>query len=238
LIASARALGLPPPPAAPELRQRVAAAVAARSLRDGLLELRFERGELELSLSDGVPFGTDELAEGLALATASFARDERALTSAHKTSDRREFERARDEARRAGADEALLLNRSGRAAGAAAANLFVLRADGLVTPPVSEGALPGVMRAALIVAARTLGVPVQEAPLSRDEIFEAPDLLLTASSHGLLSVRSLDGRPLERPRRGSLRKGLVPRLRLRLHELCELEDLPAAPPPGDRPPAE
>jgi branched-chain amino acid aminotransferase len=238
LIASARSLGLPSPPADAELREQVRASVASRALRDALLVLRFEEGTLVTSLFDGDPFGRDELAEGLALTTASFARDERARTSRHKTTDRTDFEKARNEAQRAGADEALLLNRAGRVAGAAGANLFVLRDDGLTTPPVSEGALPGVMRAALFAAARSLGVPVREAPLTRDETLAAPDLLLTASAAGLLSVRSLDGRPLERPGRGSLRKGLVPRLRLRLHELCELEELPAAPPRGDPLPRE
>lgn len=239
LISSANALGMAPPPADAELRAKVRESVASHAIRDGLLVVRFEGGTLVTSLFDGDPFGRDELAEGLALTTASFPRDERALTSAHKTTDRTEFDRARQLALRAGADEALLLNRSGRVACAAGANLFALRDDGLTTPPLSEGALPGVMRAALMAAARSLGVPAREAPLTRDELLAAPDLLLTASAAGLLSVRSLDGRPLERPQRGSLRKGLVPRLRLRLHELCELEELPAAAPPhSDAAPAE
>jgi branched-chain amino acid aminotransferase len=238
LTKSARALGLPPPPTDPELRERVRATVARSSTRDGLLELRFARGEVEIEVVGGVSFGTDALAQGLALVTASFPRDEAALSAAHKTTDRRDFARARDDARRAGADEALLLNKAGRVACAAAANLFVLRDDGLVTPPVSEGALPGVMRAALLAAARSLGVPVREAPLTRADLAAAPDLLLTASAHGLLSVRSLDGALLEKPRRGSLQKGLVPRLRLRLHELCEQEELPEAPPHDDPPSTE
>src|SRR5574342_154766 len=103
LIASALELGLPPPPSDAELREHVAAAVERHSLNDGLLEIRFERGILVTALFDGDPFGKDELAEGLALATASFPRDERALTSLHKTTERGEFERARAEARRQGA---------------------------------------------------------------------------------------------------------------------------------------
>jgi branched-subunit amino acid aminotransferase/4-amino-4-deoxychorismate lyase len=73
----------------------------------------------------------------------------------------------------------------------------------------------------LLAAARSLGVPVREVPLTVGDLLAAPDLLLTASAHGLLSVRSLQGRDLAPPRAGSLSKGLVPRLRLRLHELGE-----------------
>jgi branched-chain amino acid aminotransferase len=172
------------------------------------------------------PFGPDQLAEGVALRTDSRRRDERAPASRLKSDARDAARRARRDAAAAGADEALFLNTRGRVACGAGCNVFLLTADGLATPPVEEGALPGIARAALFVAARRLGVPLREAPISVAELAAAPDLLLTASALGLVAVRSLDGRPLQRPVRGSLRKGLVPRLRLALHELCELPALP------------
>jgi branched-chain amino acid aminotransferase len=59
---------------------------------------------------------------------------------------------ARQEAERRGADDALLLNTQGRLAEASAANLFVRMRGDLFTPPVSEGALPGIARALLLEA--------------------------------------------------------------------------------------
>ncbi len=49
---------------------------------------------------------------------------------------------ARQEAQRAGCDDALLLNTLGRLAESTIANLFVQRDGQLLTPPLSEGALP------------------------------------------------------------------------------------------------
>lgn len=230
LAASARALTFVEPPEESAILQTLREYVARNAVDDERIELRLARdgvaSRLTVRAAPSESFGVDELASGLALAVASIRRDPSATTSRHKTTDRRVADVALADAKRSNADEALILNLEGRVAGAARANVFVLRDDGLVTPPVSEGALPGVMRAALLAAAATLQVAAREAPLALDDVRHAPDVLLTASAHGLLSVRSIDGRPLEPPSRGSRRKGLVPRLRLRVHELGESDPTP------------
>jgi branched-chain amino acid aminotransferase len=58
-----------------------------------------------------------------------------------------------------------MLNELGRVASASAANIFFLTAAGLQTPPVSEGAMPGVVRAILLEEAKALGMPVREDPV-------------------------------------------------------------------------
>ena len=53
---------------------------------------------------------------------------------------------ARMEATHAGADEAILLNSAGRIAEGSADNIFLVRKNELLTPPVIEGALDGITR--------------------------------------------------------------------------------------------
>ncbi len=58
---------------------------------------------------------------------------------------------ARREAAARGFDDAILLDSRGRIAESTAANLFVLLRDGAIaTPPVEDGALPGIFRARLV----------------------------------------------------------------------------------------
>ncbi len=57
---------------------------------------------------------------------------------------------ARQEAEAAGADDALLCNTAGRIAEATAANVFVRHGRAWTTPPVADGALPGIARALLL----------------------------------------------------------------------------------------
>ncbi len=89
---------------------------------------------------------------------------------------------ARQEAINLGADDALLLNTAGRVAESTVANIFVLVNGGLITPPVEEGALPGVMRGEAIKLARA-----EEKPITIDMLGDASEIFLT-NALGLRAV--------------------------------------------------
>ncbi|MFN3958371.1 MAG: aminotransferase class IV [Parvularculaceae bacterium] len=101
---------------------------------------------------------------------------------------------ARMEAARAGAGEAIMLNELGRVACASAANLFLIDGEALVTPPESEGAMPGVTRALLIALAQELGVEVQIRPIEASSLTGA-SLLFTNCLIGVAPGRIGDSRP-------------------------------------------
>jgi branched-chain amino acid aminotransferase len=89
----------------------------------------------------------------------------------------------------AGGQYGVMLNEFGRIACASTANIFVVTPDGaLLTPALSEGALPGVVRAVVLEDARSLGVAVRETMLSADE-FASGDVFLTNSLIGLMRAR-------------------------------------------------
>jgi len=88
---------------------------------------------------------------------------------------------ARREAAERGADDAVMLNTAGRVAETTIANLFA-RIDGnWATPPVAEGALPGIMRAEVLARLGAVEQPIPVAELQR-----ADALLLTNA----LSIRA------------------------------------------------
>ncbi len=97
---------------------------------------------------------------------------------------------ARQEAASRGADEALLLNTRGYLAEATAANILVLRDGALVTPPLADGALPGIMREVLIERCGAT-----EVPLLVEDLFAA-DAVFLSSSLALRPLASIDRRPL------------------------------------------
>ncbi|HEY4125119.1 MAG TPA: aminotransferase class IV, partial [Rhizomicrobium sp.] len=88
---------------------------------------------------------------------------------------------ARQEAHTHAADEAILLNTQGRVTETTVANLFIVKVGQVLTPPLKDGCLPGVMRAAVIalggVKEQSLGV---EDLASADEIFLSNSLGLRA----------------------------------------------------------
>lgn len=91
---------------------------------------------------------------------------------------------ARREAHAAGADDVLLLSTTGELCCGSTANLLIRRGDHWLTPPLSSGCLPGVMRE----RALELGL-VAEAHLRLEDL---------AKSDGAVLINSLGCRPLRR----------------------------------------
>jgi len=114
---------------------------------------------------------------------------------------------ARREAVARGANEAILLNTAGRVAESTVANIFIVKAGRIYTPPPEEGALPGVMRAAVIDAFDTV-----QKPLSVDDVITADGVFFT-NSLGIRTLASIDGKPAANSARAfmeDVRAKLVP----------------------------
>jgi branched-chain amino acid aminotransferase len=80
-----------------------------------------------------------------------------------------------------GFDEVVLLDGDGRVAEAPTANVFVVQAGTLTTPP-TERTLAGITRDSVLALARAEGIPVAERHLSPEEIERADEAFLTATS--------------------------------------------------------
>jgi branched-chain amino acid aminotransferase len=101
---------------------------------------------------------------------------------------------ARQEAEEAGYDEAILLGADGLLAEGSGENLFVVADGRLVTPPLTSGALGGITRALVRELAVALGIPTEERPLARGDLYLADEVLLTGTAAELTPVREVDGR--------------------------------------------
>lgn len=123
------------------------------------------------------------------LVTATVRRNEGSVVSRLKTLSYLDNVLAREAARAAGADEALMLNNAGEVACAAAANIFWLRGERLFTPALECGALDGIMRAQVLGA----GLEVTQTRAGRAELNEADAIFLTSSLIGIRAVGRIDG---------------------------------------------
>ena len=136
----------------------------------------------------------DKLRVGIDLVTVSVRRPAAdALDPRVKSLNYLNNALAKLEARRSGADEALLLNAAGMVAEASVANVFAQRDGVLLTPPATDGALEGVTRATVLELASELGIPARECTLGRFDLFAADEVFLTGTGAGLVPVRSFDG---------------------------------------------
>lgn len=131
------------------------------------------------------PEGPAKTAAPLSIMISKYRRSEHSISSQCKTLNYLDNILARNEAINAGADEAVMLNGQGRVVCASAANIFVIDDQGVVlTPPVGEGALPGIVRGVLLRACGQIDVEMREAALDI-EILQRSHIVLTNSLIGV-----------------------------------------------------
>ncbi|HYP76260.1 MAG TPA: branched-chain-amino-acid transaminase [Polyangiaceae bacterium] len=150
-------------------------------------------------------YTAEQRARGLSMITSSYRRPNADVQDVSvKTLNYLGSALAKQEAKRQGADEALLLNQQGRVAEASVANVFVVRGKDLATPPAIDGCLEGINRGAVCELARELGFSLSERSLGRRDLLAADEVFLTGSGAGVVGVRSLDGRAIGRGRTGEV----------------------------------
>jgi branched-chain amino acid aminotransferase len=101
-----------------------------------------------------------------------------------------------DEARRAGAQEAILCDQEGRIAEGSTSNVWCVRGGRVATPPLSVGLLPGITRWRLLQLAADEGIAVDEVELRPADLLAADEVFLTSSIRGVLPVSRVDDRPV------------------------------------------
>jgi branched-chain amino acid aminotransferase len=103
---------------------------------------------------------------------------------------------AKRRALQAGFDEVVLLDGDGRLAEAPTANVFIVARGCLTTPPL-ERVLAGITRDSVLAWARAEGIEVREEHVRPEQLADADEAFLTASSLPVQPIASCDGRPLQ-----------------------------------------
>jgi branched-chain amino acid aminotransferase len=85
-------------------------------------------------------------------------------------------------------DDVLLLNQNGFLCEASSSNVFVYYQNNLYTPALSEGCVEGVMRQVVIDIAKRIGIPLTEAQINPEILYEADEVFLTNAVKGIQSV--------------------------------------------------
>lgn len=101
------------------------------------------------------------------------------------------------------AAETILL-RGGYLTEGAVSNIFVVRADVLLTPPQGPFILPGITRDLVLELARAHGIPCEEAPVTEAQLRSADEVWMSSSTREVLAITRLDGKPVGDGRPGPL----------------------------------
>jgi branched-chain amino acid aminotransferase len=211
LEASARAIVLELPTERAVIAALCVEAAERAGLDDGYLRLVVTRGVGALGVSPhtcarasliliAAPlslYPPERYRDGVRLITSSLRRSASdALPPQVKSLNYLTSVLASIEARRQGADEAVLLNAQGLIAECTADNLFLVSRGRVLTPSVASGALAGITRNLVLQLLAQEGIEAVEAPLTPADAWTADELFLTGTGAEIVPVREIDGRPL------------------------------------------
>jgi branched-chain amino acid aminotransferase len=146
-------------------------------------------------------FSDEAFSKGIRVKISSWKRnDNNAIPPAAKaTGQYLNSGLAKMEALKAGYDEAVMLNAEGNVCDGTGENIFVVRDDVLITPPLSAGCLDGITRDSIKRIAHDLDLEVVEVNLTRTDLYEADEAFFTGTAAEVTPIRDIDDRLLRHP---------------------------------------
>jgi len=228
LFCSAKAILLNIPMSHEELSLAVVDTCRHNEVRDGYIRLLVTRGVGTLGLNPKsckepsviiiagkIQLYPQEYYEnGLDIITVPTVRNlHSALNPAIKSLNYLNNILAKIEANNAGCEEAIMLNVEGFVAECTGDNVFIVKENQLLTPPLTAGALYGITRRVVLDLGVELGFKVAETNLTRYDLFNADECFLTGTGAELVPVVRLDGRVIGTGKPGPITERLVAQYR-------------------------
>lgn len=228
LFCSAKAILLNIPMSHAELMQAVVQTCRQNDVRDGYIRLVVTRGVGTLGLNPNrckdpsviiiagkIQLYPLELYEnGMEIITVPTVRNlHSALNPAIKSLNYLNNILAKIEANNSGCEEAIMLNAEGFVAECTGDNVFIVKENHLLTPPLTAGALYGITRRVVLEMATELGLQASETNLSRYDLFNADECFLTGTGAELVPVVRIDGRTVGTGKPGKMTHRLVQQYR-------------------------
>lgn len=200
-----------------EICQAVKNILKVNKLREGYIRplVYIGDGEMGLYVKDypvrvaiacwpwGAYLGEEGLSKGIRVKISSFTRHHVNvfMTKAKICGSYVNSILAKKEVTAMGYDEALLLDTEGYICEASGENIFMVKDDGIRTPPPTA-ILKGITRDAVITIANDKGINVVEQRFTRDELYVADEAFFTGTAAEVTPIREVDDRKIGAGRRG------------------------------------
>ena len=113
---------------------------------------------------------------------------------------------ATQDAKQRGFDEAILLDQSGNVSEAPGENIFLVKNNRLVTPPLSSSALDGITRKSIITLAKDMKLKVKVRKVSKKELKLADEIFLSGTAAEITPIIKIDRKKVGNGKVGNMTK--------------------------------
>ena len=196
---SAKALDLKLPLDLKQVSKITKKLIQKSSLTKGLLNIYLtstdevgKKTNFIIVVKDEIRYKESDYKKGFTAIISSIRIDSSLHINSHKTLSFLPHILAKKEAKEKGADEAILLNTDGYVIEGTTRNIFMVKGNKLITPPVGSGILPGITRAKILQIAPSVGLKLEEKLVKVDFLKSSDEVLLTSSLIEVMPVVEID----------------------------------------------
>ena len=190
-----------------KIAEAVEAVVAVNEIGEGVVRIILTRGAGEgFDVPDApkpnlivtarlfTPVSEERVRSGVRTIISKIRRNTFSPVSRLKSLNFLESVLVRQEARKVGVDEGLMMDTEGRLVEASVGNLFFVREGALYTPPTSGPILPGITREIVITLASERSIPCFEQAFFPEEVAEVEEAFTTSTLMELMPLVQINGR--------------------------------------------
>ena len=190
---SGKILGFPLPYSVAELHQATLKVIRANKLSECYIRPLAVVGLGEM----GLYLGDEGIKNGIRAKVSSYTRHHVnvMMTKSKAGGNYINSVLAKTEVKKAGYDEAIMLDVDGYVSEASGENVFIVRNGKVKTTPLTS-ILPGITRDSIMILARDKGYDVVEERFTRDELYTADEAFFTGTAAELTPIREVDDRQI------------------------------------------
>jgi branched-chain amino acid aminotransferase len=147
--------------------------------------------------------------DGAGVLLSPWRQSKHDITAGHKTLGYMPRLLALRRAQQASLLEALWFTTDNLLAEGCISNVFLVKGGTIKTPPVETPILPGVTRATVIEVAKAASIPLEERPLTINDVLEADEVFLTSTSMEVMPVCRIERHAIADDKPGPISKQLL-----------------------------
>lgn len=232
LAGSARQLGWTTTPTHDELQHAVEQVLDAVEQSDARVRLTVTTGSLRwtdentprltiiATATPGIPYPAELYARGSTAILSKYRQSRDDPTVGHKTTSYFSRLAALRLAHAAHGFEAIWLTPENHIAEGSISNIFLVKDDELLTPPLETPVLPGITRAVVLELAEGLGIPIVERALTIDDLLSADEVFMTNSLMEIAPIVRIEREPIAAEKVGEMTTRLHEAYAARVREEC------------------
>ena len=106
-------------------------------------------------------------------------------------------------------DEAILLDKNNKVSEAPGENIFIVKNNILITPPLSSSALDGITRKSILEFAKSMKVKTKIKEITKDELKKADEVFLTGTAAEITPVIKIESKKIGEGKVGNVTKQVM-----------------------------